>query len=61
VALQEVLTLPARHCQVSALHGLGHLEHPSKGTVIEEFMRRNPSADSELREYAHAALVGKVL
>jgi hypothetical protein len=60
-ALQEVLMLPARHCQVSALHGLGHLEHASKRTIIEDFMRRNPSVDSELREYAHAAIAGKVL
>jgi hypothetical protein len=29
-ALQEVLAIPSRHCQVSALHGLGHLQHPSK-------------------------------
>src|SRR5262245_52728491 len=26
-ALAEVLQLPARHCQMSALHGLGHLKH----------------------------------
>jgi hypothetical protein len=61
LALEQILPLPARHCRVSALHGLGHLEHPSKATVIETFLRTNPTIDLELRQYAEAAVVGKVL
>src|SRR5438034_6061378 len=36
-ALEEILDLPARHCQISALHGLGHLQHPSKTAIIGSF------------------------
>jgi hypothetical protein len=61
VALEEVLALPARHCQMSALHGLGHLEHPLKAAIIEDFVQRNPTLDPELRQYANAAIAGKVL
>ena len=61
VALEQILALPARHCQMSALHGLGHLEHPLKAAIIENFVQRNAPLDSELRQYANAAIAGKVL
>jgi hypothetical protein len=61
VALEEILALPSRHCQVSALHGLGHLKHSRKSAIIERFVRLNPSLDPDLRRYAEAAIGGTVL
>lgn len=60
-ALGRILRLDARHCQVSALHGLGHLEHPGKDRVIREYLDRNPDLDEETRRYAGDAAAGKVL
>lgn len=61
VALEQILALPARHCQMSALHGLGHLEHPLKAAIIESFVQGTATLDPELRQYANAAIAGKVL
>jgi hypothetical protein len=60
-ALEQILALPVRHCQISALHGLGHLVHTSKAAIIGRFLRRNSGADAELVEYANAAIAGRVL
>ena len=60
-ALQEILQSPALACQVSALHGLGHIEHIDKHTVIEDYLRRSENLDNETREYAIAAIKGEVL
>jgi hypothetical protein len=60
-ALEEILKLPARHCQQSALHGLGHLNHPKRGEVIREFLRKNVDLDHLLASYAKDAIAGKVL
>jgi len=61
VALEQILALPSRHCQMSALHGLGHLTHPLKAAIIENFVQKNPTLDPELCQYANAAIAGKVL
>jgi hypothetical protein len=60
-ALEQVLELPARHCHESALHGLGHLEHERKETIIRAFLRRHPDLDDSLVRYAEEAIAGKVL
>jgi len=60
-ALTEVLQLPTRHCQISALHGLGHLRHPAKQEVIRAFLSRVRDLDHEVVEYAEKAIVGTVL
>lgn len=60
-ALCRILQLKSPICQVSALHGLGHLEHPGKGRVIREYLIRNPRLDAETRRYARDAAAGKVL
>jgi hypothetical protein len=61
LALEEVLRLPARHCQMSALHGLGHVSHESKPPIIRGFLSVNQHIDFEVREYAERALAGTVL
>jgi hypothetical protein len=60
-AMKEILQSPILACQVSALHGLGHLEHADKREVIEEYLRQNENLDNETREYAIAAISGEVL
>jgi hypothetical protein len=61
VALEEVLRSPVRHCQMSALHGLGHLRHDSKETIIRSFVAANHDLDSEVLQYANQAIAGTVL
>jgi hypothetical protein len=61
LALDEVLRLPARHCQLSALHGLGHLKHESKEGVIRSYLAASLNIDDELRKYAEHAIAGTVL
>ena len=60
-ALDAILQVPSRHCQLSALHGLGHLEHESKEAVIRRFLATNPGVDDEMRTYAEHAIAGDVL
>jgi hypothetical protein len=60
-ALDQVLQLPARHCQMSALHGLGHLKHESKETIIRSFLSANRDVDDEVRQYAENAIAGRLL
>jgi hypothetical protein len=60
-ALAEVLLVPARHCQMSALHGLGHLRHESKEEIIRVFIDNCRDSDNEIVEYAQKAIAGTVL
>lgn len=60
-ALSQILKLDSIDCQVSALHGLGHLEHSGKRKVIEQFLEAQPNLDDEMRDYATAAMKGRVL
>jgi len=59
--LNAFLELPVRHCQLRALHGLGHLTHESKEAIIRRFLTAHPDLDDELREYALEAIAGNVL
>ena len=61
LTLDQVLRLPARHCQMSALHGLGHLNHESKEGIIRSYLAANPKIDDELRQYAEHAIAGRIL
>lgn len=60
-ALGRVLALPSHHCQLSALHGLGHLQHEATEGLIRRFLAANPDADEEIRDYAEHAIAGNVL
>lgn len=67
-ALEEVLRLPARHCRMSALHGLGHvrLDRRISGPrysaaaegIIRAFLETVADLDDELVAYAERALAG---
>lgn len=60
-ALEQILTLPSRDCQMSALHGLGHLPHPSRVSLIQDYLQQTSDMDEELREYVQDAMAGEVL
>lgn len=60
-ALRRILKIDSGACQMSALHGLGHLRHPDKLGVISDFLHSNPGIDEKLRSYALSALKGEVL
>ena len=53
--------LPRRHCQMSALHGLGHLRHAGKEEIIRNFLSASRDADRAMVEYAEIAIAGTVL
>jgi hypothetical protein len=57
----EILQVPSLACQVSALHGLGHIKHNGKRQVVEDYLQVNINLDKETRDYALAAIEGKIL
>lgn len=59
--LQEILEIPRRDCRISALHGLGHLQHPQTKAIIEEFLSLATSIDAEVHDYAVACIDGNIL
>jgi len=59
IALSQILEINSLECQMSALHGLGHIEHGGKKKLIEEFLRKHRNfAD---KDYAMAAIVGNIM
>jgi hypothetical protein len=68
-AMSSILEMPLLEFQVSALHGLGHLEHSGKKTVIENYLAKSPNVevkiwpemDITVRQYALAAIASNVL
>lgn len=57
-ALSQILKIDSKECQLSAIHGLGHIEHQGKKDLIESFLRRNPNFSD--KEYALAAIDGNI-
>lgn len=56
------LAAPSRLCQLSALHGLNHLQTPVAEEVVLNFLRdQAPDLDEELRLVADAALAHGLL
>ncbi len=55
------LILPSIECQKSALHGLGHLDHPDTEALIRGYLACNDPMEPELRAYAEAASRFEVL
>jgi hypothetical protein len=60
-AMSRILEMPERHCQWSALHGLGHHNHPKRATLIENYLKTNPQLDDNIKQYAKYAMEGRVL
>jgi hypothetical protein len=60
-AMTEILQSSVLACQVSALHGFGHIEHVAKRKVIGDYLDHNATLDKETRDYALAAVKGEIL
>lgn len=59
--MQDVLSLPAELCQLSALHGLNHwhLHHAARvEQIIDDYLANSTSATLRMREYAARARMG---
>lgn len=63
--LERVLRIPHDACIASALHGLGHMVFRTNRdritAIVDRFLAATPGLGPELREYAEAARVGRVL
>lgn len=53
--LSRILELDSVICQGAALHGLGHLHHPSTEQLVDAYLERRAGIDPKLKEYALAA------
>lgn len=62
-AMAQILEVESLRCQDSALHGLNHWQtnYPIEvSAIIDAYLARNPSLDSELVGLAHAAKAGTI-
>jgi hypothetical protein len=50
--LTVILRLDSESCQMAALHGLGHLQHPGTAALIHTFIAEHPALTAERKEYA---------
>lgn len=57
--LIRILNLDSHECQLSALHGLNHVQHPDTSSVISEYLARHPDLSDEDRDYALACARGE--
>lgn len=60
-ALSRIIRMESSVCWGSALHGLGHLDHPGKVALIKEFLRTHADVHLDTKNYALAAIEGRVL
>jgi len=58
--LCRILKFESRECQKSALHGLGHLNHPLTEKTIEAYLNEHPMMDVDLKEYAISCINGEM-
>ena len=59
--LAAVLRLDSESCQVAALHGLGHLNHPGTAALVHTFIAEHPALTAQTKEYALRAAKFDVL
>jgi hypothetical protein len=53
--LADLLHSSSEVCQGAALHGLGHLHHPSTHELVQNYIRQHPLLGEEWKKYALAA------
>lgn len=59
--LKSILELSSEECRLSALHGLGHLQHPETEMVIKNHLKINNMASEEYCHYANACIAGDIM
>lgn len=57
----EVLMMNSLDCQKSAISGISWIKHPEKEAVLRQYLDDNPEHPAWIREYAEAAIEGKIL
>jgi len=60
-ALSLVLEIPSPQCQMSALHGLGHLKHSGTEKLVDNYRQQNPKLEEDIKKYTQVVMKGKVL
>jgi hypothetical protein len=60
-SLRDVLSIPDRECQRSALHGLGHIEHDKIEELIRDYLDAHPEFNSWDRKEAEDVILRKLL
>jgi hypothetical protein len=60
VTLNSILNIENTICQASALHGLGHLQHPGTKEVIENYLNRSNNLNNKFIRYAKLAIEEKM-
>jgi hypothetical protein len=56
--LVRILALDSEICQLAALHGLNHLDHPDTEKAIKDFIKKNRQLTKEQIEYANRSITG---
>lgn len=59
--LSKIIFIPVERCQVSALHALGHLQHPGKKKLIFKYLNSDLDISDETKEYAKRCITGNIL
>lgn len=59
--LCQILQLDSAECQGAALHGLGHLKHPSKEKAIRDFMGAHPELTDDEVDYCEGCISGEIM
>jgi hypothetical protein len=59
--ISKILLIKSEDCQVSALHGLGHLHHKDTEELINKFIKENEPLNNDIWEYANSAMKFEVL
>ena len=61
LALEKILLLDSLDCQAAALHGLGHLDHSDKESLIRKYLNEHRDLHPDIRRYATSCIKGNVL
>ena len=61
LALEKILFMDSVECQGAALHGLGHLDHSDKESLINKYLSEQRDLPPEVRRYAISCIKGNVL
>ena len=59
--LCEILELPSLPCQMAALHGMNHVQHPETGSAVDRYLRQQSGLSPDERDYALACSAGSAL
>jgi hypothetical protein len=59
--VSKIIFIPSERCQRSALHALGHLQHPGKKKLIFQYLNSDLEISDETKEYSKHCITGNIL